>query len=293
MTERPRDELEQDRALRDAYARASQELPPPALDDAIRAAARRAVHAKPGDGTRRRRNGAAPWWPLAVAATLAAVTFGITELLPVDRSDADMRETLRPEAGAASEAMPSAPAPAPPAAAPPSSPPAVARPSPPPVQTKPSPSGEAPTASVPRAAPSVNVVPSARPQPDATNAQRSAAKPAAQRRQSASDAPAPEVAGPAPSRTPPQAFPDAASSRTSGASDAAPPPEAPLAARMATGAPAAKAAPPYAGWLADIEALLARGDEAKARSELAKLLERYPEALPGLPDKLRPLAPTR
>jgi len=69
--------------------------PPPALDDAILAAAHRAVGTTPVDATRahaapvdvpRRAAGARwqSWAPLAAAATLAVVAFGIVELAPRD-----------------------------------------------------------------------------------------------------------------------------------------------------------------------------------------------------------------
>src|SRR5438105_12233797 len=59
---------------------ASREQPPAALDDAIRAAARGEVGAKPGGF------GATPrWWPLAVAATVAAIAVGIVQMTPPDQ----------------------------------------------------------------------------------------------------------------------------------------------------------------------------------------------------------------
>jgi hypothetical protein len=59
---------------------ASREQPPAALDDAIRAAARREVGAKPGG------IGAAPrWWPLAAAATVAAIAVGIVQMTPPEQ----------------------------------------------------------------------------------------------------------------------------------------------------------------------------------------------------------------
>jgi hypothetical protein len=59
---------------------ASREEPPAALDDAIRAAARREVGAKPG-GFR-----AAPrWWPFAAAATVAAIAVGIVQMTPPEQ----------------------------------------------------------------------------------------------------------------------------------------------------------------------------------------------------------------
>src|SRR5438270_3444606 len=63
---------------------ASREQPPTALDDAIRAAARREVGAKPGGF------GAAPrWWPLAAAATVAAIAVGIVQMTPPERVTPD------------------------------------------------------------------------------------------------------------------------------------------------------------------------------------------------------------
>ena len=100
--------------------------------------------------------------------------------------------------------------------------------------------------------------------------------------------PAPAPAAPAPDAP---ARREAADNANAVAAPAAEARTGRMAPRAAPNAPAAKAIAPYAQWLVDIEALLARGDEAKARSELAKLLERYPEARAALPDKLRPLAP--
>ena len=58
----------------------SREQPPAALDDAIRAAARREVGAKPGGF------GSAPrWWPLAAAATVAAIAVGIVQMTPPEQ----------------------------------------------------------------------------------------------------------------------------------------------------------------------------------------------------------------
>ncbi|HEV2040538.1 MAG TPA: hypothetical protein VGT81_10910 [Casimicrobiaceae bacterium] len=56
---------------------ASREQPPAALDDAIRAAARREVGAKPG-----RLRAAPRWLPFAAAATVAAIAVGIIQMTP-------------------------------------------------------------------------------------------------------------------------------------------------------------------------------------------------------------------
>jgi hypothetical protein len=63
-----------------SWRAASREQPPAALDDAIRAAARREVGAKPG-----RLRAAPRWWPLAAAATVAAVAVGIVQMAPPEQ----------------------------------------------------------------------------------------------------------------------------------------------------------------------------------------------------------------
>jgi len=59
---------------------ASREQPPAALDDAIRAAARREVGAKPG-----RLRAAPRWLPFAAAATVAAIAVGIVQMTPPEQ----------------------------------------------------------------------------------------------------------------------------------------------------------------------------------------------------------------
>lgn len=69
-----------DPELEATWRAASREQPPAALDDAIRAAARREVGAKPG-GLR-----AAPrWLPFAAAATVAAIAVGIVQMTPPEQ----------------------------------------------------------------------------------------------------------------------------------------------------------------------------------------------------------------
>ena len=108
-----------------AYARAATETPPPRLDAAIRAAARRAVHAAPGAAPVSARRGAdrRTWWPLATAATLAVIIVGIVQVAPEDPARGELDERLRGEHRAAdartsaaslppAESAPAAPAPA-------------------------------------------------------------------------------------------------------------------------------------------------------------------------------------
>lgn len=68
-------EIERDRQLDAAWSAASREEPPPSLDAAIRAAARRAV-----DATPQRKRDKHWWYPLATAATVAVLAVGILQL---------------------------------------------------------------------------------------------------------------------------------------------------------------------------------------------------------------------
>ena len=62
-----------------AWRAASRDQPPPALDAAITAAARRAVGAGP-----KRLGAPRAWWPVAAAAVVAVVAIGIVEMTPPD-----------------------------------------------------------------------------------------------------------------------------------------------------------------------------------------------------------------
>jgi hypothetical protein len=117
-------EFERDREVDTAWRAASRDEPPPALDAAIRAEARRAVGAAPG-GKRNKH-----WWyPLATAATVAVLAVSIIQLTPpeqvaptvVAEQSAAPREArnevARPSAG--SDARLAMPPPAAPAATPP------------------------------------------------------------------------------------------------------------------------------------------------------------------------------
>lgn len=73
-------ESERDPRLDAAWSAASREQPPPALDAAIRAAARRGLDGAPR--TRRRRQW---WYPVAAAATVALLAVGIAQLTPPER----------------------------------------------------------------------------------------------------------------------------------------------------------------------------------------------------------------
>lgn len=94
MTTRPPDADNaplSDPAFDAAWRAASRELPPPALDDAILAASRRAVDA----GPQRVREATRPlrwWWPLAAAATIGSIAIGILQLGAPDRNGAPATE---------------------------------------------------------------------------------------------------------------------------------------------------------------------------------------------------------
>ena len=86
MTTRPPDDLHDER-FDAAWKRASREAPPRALDDAIRAAARREVGARPQDvaAVREATRPERWWFPLAAAATIGAIAIGVLQLSTPDR----------------------------------------------------------------------------------------------------------------------------------------------------------------------------------------------------------------
>ena len=97
----PQDSREE-AALRRAWQQVSDELPPPELDAAIIAAARKSVK-NPGAGTRgardstRSRNWFMQWQPLAAAATVAGLAFILLQLMPRER---DVTPSIRMEQSA-------------------------------------------------------------------------------------------------------------------------------------------------------------------------------------------------
>jgi hypothetical protein len=101
---------ERDPELDALWRRHSREEPPAALDDAIRAAAHRAVHAKPTAASPRARAPWPAWATLAAAASIGAVAIGVWQMQPRELHEtkvvaSDMprrvdarRETLAPTA---------------------------------------------------------------------------------------------------------------------------------------------------------------------------------------------------
>jgi len=93
--------------VRRAWKAASRDGPPAALDDAIRAAARREVGARP------RRRSTPNWVPMALAATLGVVAVAIVQLTPPERvtapqSVSDAAETQLAEGRVQQTPMPAA-----------------------------------------------------------------------------------------------------------------------------------------------------------------------------------------
>jgi len=88
--------------VRRAWHQASDELPPPELDAAIIAAARRSAQdhgsgAKTLPDDRRSRNWLMQWQPLAAAATVAGLAFVLLQVMPRDR---DVAPSIRLEESA-------------------------------------------------------------------------------------------------------------------------------------------------------------------------------------------------
>jgi hypothetical protein len=91
---------ENDPELEARWRAASREQPPPALDDAIRAAARREVGARPGGFST-----ASRWVPVAAAATVAAIAVGIVQMTPPEQvTPAPITATTKSTTDAATDA---------------------------------------------------------------------------------------------------------------------------------------------------------------------------------------------
>lgn len=104
----PGQHTDPDGSLARAWRQASDEQPPPALDAAIVAAARKAVQDRDA-GTaaipagHRPRTGWTQWQPLAAAASLAGLAFALVQLLPRDRDVVPPIRMEEPAPGPASK----------------------------------------------------------------------------------------------------------------------------------------------------------------------------------------------
>lgn len=129
----PRPDDPRDDAIDRLMREHSRETPPAALDDAIRAAARRAVGAKPrGKPAVAEAREPWRWWmPLAAAATIGAIAIGVIQSLPHDASEpmvvSDAATAAR-KAASGTPASPSEPMAAPASTQPSEAAPAVAPP---------------------------------------------------------------------------------------------------------------------------------------------------------------------
>ena len=109
----PRDEGSRDPRLDAAWQAASREEPPPAIDSAIRAAARRDLQSGPhviAEAQRFPRSRRRTWWPLAAAAAVAAITVGVIQTVPLEPNLTDTTAGARHDAPSAPR-EPTAPSP--------------------------------------------------------------------------------------------------------------------------------------------------------------------------------------
>ena len=309
----PQDDFERDlAALSRAYGTAKREEPPPTLDDAIRAAARRAVRAGP---QARRRSWLTTWaTPVATAAMLVlTVSIGLVAYRErPDLATTEMRDEMPARPQASAPAVAPAPSPAPPAE--PAAPPAPERTE---GFVKAMPAAKSATPK-----PSSDVAPAVdklRAEPPAIARKDAPRESAAPMKESMPVAPAPVGAAvPAPAQAPasvpaptPAAAPVARDSavleKRTLAAPAAEAPMAPAAGRLesqsserAAGAAASgmnlqrakKEMADSAGrtpeaWLKEIAELRRDGKDKEALEELEKFRKRFPDYV--LPPELRDL----
>jgi hypothetical protein len=294
-------ESERDRDVAAAWRDASREEPPPAVDDAVRAQARRTVGAAP-EARRRHRE----WrYPAAAAATVAVLAFGIAHM-----TSRDAIEPILVANQAARQPSTAAPAPmreqSPPATQAPDSRAAaeVARS---PKTTADAEVASAPTASAAARDPAPPPVKSApvRKDEEASNGRFAAPPPSAGVQ--ASDGPSATAGSPAPTSAPDGAARETASDTRSrdvfAQAPQRPSPAAPVAEpRRAAAAPMAVAkvtnldeakakqagAESVEAWIARIRDLKSRGESEAAAKELAKFRETYADRAEALlPEDLR------
>lgn len=183
-----------DDAVERAWREHSGETPPAALDDAIRAAAHRAVGSKPRSkpAVAEAREPWRWWMPLAAAATIGAIAIGVIQNLPKDSAEemivSDAATAAHGPAAESRAAIPPAPA------APASPQPAIAP------ANEPASADRAPAPAAPRALPPTEA-------PSATLAETPAA--GKQRVDAASESKASAAARPAAERLATQRAPDA------------------------------------------------------------------------------------
>jgi len=324
MTSRPphdRNEPRDDR-VDAAWRAASREEPPAALDDAIRAAARREIGAGPVRAARPVPEATSPerwWWPLAAAATIGAIAIGVLQIVGTDPAGVSTDERTVVSDVPNGRAAPIAPA-APAATVAStttatdsagSAKPAPKRALPPSIEDRTAPPAATPPTEAPAVAPARSVAPSASrvapsppaaapvaPPPPLGAMPSTAAAPAAHAKLDA----APDVHAPAPfpaAPVPPEARGDArrgtdASPAAAGPRREAPPATAKQAAETASGADAraqGHAPLPAAEWVSLIRRLRDEGSFDEAAKELAAFRAAYPDHERRLPPDLRDWKP--
>ena len=316
-----------DPRVADAWAEASTEEPSASVDAAILAAARREVSARPEAlnawKAREARASRRRWWPLAAAATVAAVAVGVLQLTPTDKLVSPATETAtvtdvppsaaKPDAGVAASTAPPAMTPAPAAASEPSPPPPAAQAK----EKKAARSDDARArGEAQKALPQRRTDPvSAAPAPPVTSAAAPAPFPAAKKAAADTAAAGGQVAAspPLPSPAQPRAevaaevAPNVARESEPVARSAPPPPPAaapapaPPLAKFAAGAATdsrvadARAKDrkplPVPDWIALIRRLRAEGKVDEAAKELAAFRTAHPDHEKLLPPDLRDWRP--
>jgi hypothetical protein len=313
MTSKPDDRSTLvDPRVADAWREASGEEPSASIDDAILAAARREVSARPETlaawEAREARASRRRWWPLAAAATVAAIAVGVLQLTPTEKIASPATET----ATVSDVASPAAKADAGNAAA-------VPEPGPPPSASPPTAPAAAPTAPLQPPQEKTTRTDDVRAKADARKIeaqQRStpaaAVNAPAETKQPAAPAVPQQPAAPALASTP-EPFPAApkapAESAAARGQVAASPPMSPQRAPAAAAAPAPPLAKmagaasadnaaaetrvkdreplPVADWIALIRRLRAEGKTDEAAKELAAFRAAHPEHEKLLPPDLR------
>jgi hypothetical protein len=270
------DAVVRDPRIEAAWRTASSEEPPAAIDAAIRAAARRAVGAGPQREDARTGFASRRWWPLAIAATLAAMTAGLLQLVPSD-------DVVGPSNKAVVTGIPATAKESPPEApkAMPEAPKAM-----PEAPKRDSPPREAAKAE-------------AAPRRDAAAAKPLAPAPRNENSPPRESARSPDPFPAAPVQAPAPAAPPAPP--IAGKPAAPPPPPASTEARMAESGTAQMRAPSAAkergalsvdDWIALIRRLRSEGKIDEAASELAAFRAAHSDHMRLLPADLRDWTPT-
>lgn len=297
----PRDRVAmRDPTLDAAWCAHSTELPPPHVDAAILAAARREAHSRPravGDEQVPKDRPSRAWWGVAAAATISALAFGVLQLAPSEAPIIPAPVSDVPSSSGSASISPPASAPAPPPIAPaerePSAqasapaPATTPRPATPPAQSSRERAQSRPLRDRVAAEPSVEAAkpegklsapsPAPRPFPGAeapTDQSRALAKREA-------DAPRERASALAEPQQPADAA--AKTSRNEARRDE----RMSQAAGASAPAPSARAAQPPDAWISRIVALYNAGQRDDAERELRAFREAYVDADQRLPESLR------